>query len=262
MAKQIPPVKGNEKTFSLEGQLQHKVDFIERFIPADVRVHMIGHSVGAWTIMQLLKMPSIEPRIHHCYMLFPTIERMKDSAAGKVWTEKYGTFRWNVLFRVFHFIAILPLSIRTAVVGYYIRKWNLPESYLEDALKTLRISSLERMMEMGWDQISNVYDLDLETIEKNKKRMTFYYGTRDHWVPVQYYRDLKDRIPDVDADLDEMNMAHAFNIRQGADMAKIMGEWIGRRRAVVPRSDTKEATQTITEIYNKELDVIEVKLTD
>lgn len=251
-------MKGNEDTFCLQGQLKHKVEFIEKYIPPDVKVHMVGHSVGAWTIIQLLKMPDIEQRVHHCYMLFPTIERMKESMAGKVWTEKYGTFKWHVLLRVFHFLSILPYSMRASVVGYYIRKWNLPESYLEDALKTLRISSLERMMEMGWDQISNVYDLDVEVIEKNKKRMTFYYGTRDHWVPVKYYEELRERIQGVDANLDELNMAHAFNIRQGPDMAMIMSNWIANRRPKL-----LEASQPlITENYIKEIDAIEVKLNE
>lgn len=256
-ANSIPKIKGNEDKFCLQGQIEHKVEFIERFIPSYVKIHMIGHSVGAWTIIQLLKIPDMEKRIHHCYMLFPTIERMKDSRAGKVWTEKYGTFKWSALLRVFHFLSILPYSLRASVVGYYIRKWNLPESYLEDALKTLRIDALERMMEMGWDQISNVYDLDVDIIEKNTKRMTFYYGTRDHWVPVQYYEDLKNRISGIDAHLDEFNMAHAFNIRNGAEMAKIMSQWITNRRPEF----TETVKPMITENYIKEIDAIEVSIT-
>lgn len=203
-----------------------------------MRVHLIGHSVGAWSILQLLKMPEIKARIHHSYMLFPTIERMKESAAGEIFLERSKSLRGNLLMMLFGFIGYLPHAVRASIVGHFIRKWNLPESYLEDALKGLKTSAIDRMLEMGRDQVTNVYDLDIDTIMENVNHMTFYYGTRDHWVPTQYFHDIKSRIPKIDAHLDTHNMAHAFNIRQGPEMAEIVAKWIANKRPPMKDDDT------------------------
>lgn len=239
----VPRFKGNEDKFLLAGQVTHKTEFIEKYIPQDVKLHLIGHSVGAWTILQLLKDPKIHARVHHSYMLFPTIERMKDSSAGKVFEDRRNSWQGAMLISVFGFIGHLPHSIRSGIVGHFIRRWNLPEAYLEEALKGLRTSALERMVEMGRDQVNNVYDLDVKTISANLDKMTFYYGTRDHWVPTEYFNELKERIPGVDAHLDQHDMAHAFNIRQSLPMAEIVGNWIANRWPC--KSDNKSTVSVL-----------------
>lgn len=225
-------MKNNEDLFLLEGQLKHKIDFIEKYVPKDVKVHLVGHSVGAWTIVQLLKLPEIKRLVHHSYLLFPTIERMKDSPAGKVFEERSRSFKGSLMLGFLGLLGWLPVYFRSAFVGHFIKKWNLPENYLQDAVKGLRTSAIERMLEMGWDQVNNVYNLDEDVIRANLKQMTFYYGTRDHWVPTQYYYELTQRFPEIDATLDPHNMAHAFNIRQGPQMADILSKWISYRRAI------------------------------
>jgi hypothetical protein len=79
-----PPLKGNEHLYDLSGQLNHKIDFYNRFIPKDVIIHLIGHSVGSKLCLDLLKIPEISKQVEHCYMMFPTIERMNESRKGKL----------------------------------------------------------------------------------------------------------------------------------------------------------------------------------
>ena len=46
---------GNESLFSILGQVRHKVAFIEEHVPADCELTLVGHSVGCYVILQLLK---------------------------------------------------------------------------------------------------------------------------------------------------------------------------------------------------------------
>lgn len=45
----------NSSVFTVEGQIQHKVQFINEFIPEDVEIVLIGHSVGAHVILEIME---------------------------------------------------------------------------------------------------------------------------------------------------------------------------------------------------------------
>lgn len=53
-----------------------QLEFIRKYIPADVKIHLVGHSIGAYISLQLFEFDDISERIHHCYLLFPTLEYM------------------------------------------------------------------------------------------------------------------------------------------------------------------------------------------
>ena len=40
--------------FTLEGQIQHKVCFINEHIPDDTEIVLIGHSVGAYVVLEIM----------------------------------------------------------------------------------------------------------------------------------------------------------------------------------------------------------------
>lgn len=221
---QVPRLQGNEDKYDLAGQLAHKIDFLEQFVPEDIKIHLIGHSVGAWTILQLLKREEIRKKVHHCYLLFPTIERMKISPAGEMFTERIERALWYS--KIFFLLGFLPYALRRYILNYYVQKWNLPDAYLDSALKVANNRVLERILHMGRDQVENVYDLELDWIKQNKDILKFYYGTTDHWCPKNYFYDLKKNAPDIDAELDELGMAHAFNVRKGPEMAALCAQWI------------------------------------
>lgn len=225
----VPKLQGNEHKFDLAGQLAHKIDFLEKYVPENVKIHLIGHSVGAWTILQLLKREEIRMKVHHCYLLFPTIERMKVSPAGEIFTERIERALWYS--KIFFLLGFMPYALRRYILNHYVQKWNLPDAYLDAALKVANDRVLDRILHMGRDQVENVYDLDLEWIKENKKILKFYYGQTDHWCPKSYYFDLKESIPDIDAELDELGMAHAFNVRKGPEMAALCAQWIRTNKA-------------------------------
>ncbi|KAG5866152.1 hypothetical protein JTB14_017002 [Gonioctena quinquepunctata] len=72
----LPKFKGNEYVYGLKGQIEHKVDFFEKYIPKNARIHLIGHSIGSYIILELLEHPSIKDKVADVYLLFPTIEEM------------------------------------------------------------------------------------------------------------------------------------------------------------------------------------------
>ena len=91
---------GNESLYGLDGQIRHKLAFINATLTKDCKITFIGHSIGCQIIMELMKELSYEDvicdktkpvsqtisalNINKAYFLFPTIERMRQTPAGRV----------------------------------------------------------------------------------------------------------------------------------------------------------------------------------
>ena len=104
---------GNEDLYSLDGQIRHKIAFIEEFLPASSEITFIGHSIGCKIILEIMKELNSRQsqyktskenvcqnqEVHKSYLLFPTIERMKQTPAGRLtWIQvNYKTFNENIL---------------------------------------------------------------------------------------------------------------------------------------------------------------------
>ena len=64
----------DSKVFTLEGQIEHKVNFIHKFVPDDVEVVLIGHSIGAHIILEIMERlhrDRIKQGNYHVYVTSP-----------------------------------------------------------------------------------------------------------------------------------------------------------------------------------------------
>jgi len=44
----------DQSVFTVTGQIEHKLSFINRFVPDDVKIVLIGHSIGAHVVLEML----------------------------------------------------------------------------------------------------------------------------------------------------------------------------------------------------------------
>lgn len=227
--KVMPALQDNEKMFDLQGQVYHKASFIENYVPKDVKIHLIGHSIGSWLILELFKKPSIKERIHRSYLLFPTFERMAASPNGHFFTTLFPRLN-RVAYWLYWFISLLPDTVKIFLISIYFAIFRIPKHFVGTALKYIKPTVVEKVIYLANEEMERVKEADIGIIEANKKMLKFYYGTTDGWVPVQYYYDLKDRVPDVNAELCTRGMAHAFVLRSGPEMGYLVAEWIKENR--------------------------------
>ncbi|XP_055640355.1 lipid droplet-associated hydrolase [Toxorhynchites rutilus septentrionalis] len=229
--KSIPTLENNSNLYNLEGQLHHKVEFIRKYVPSDVRIHLIGHSIGCYLALELLKIPDISDRIQHCYFLFPTIERMADSRNGFMLTKCVKPIYFIV--RLFYrCIDLLPNFLKIWIIYIYFLLSGIPKFYLGTALKYTNPSVIDKVWFMALDEMEKVRELDSDIILQNKDRLKFYYGTTDGWVPVKYCNELKSRIHGVDAEICTRKIDHAFVLRSSEQMGFMVSEWILKHRVV------------------------------
>lgn len=196
-----------------------------------MKIHLIGHSIGGYISLELLKIDDISKRIHHCYLLFPTFEYMADSMNGKLYInilQKY----FKLMYYGAKFIDLLPEFLR--IVGIRIVYWfrSIPFEYTDVTLTLIRPDVLSKIMFMADDEMKYVLEADYNTIEENKNRLTFFYSFTDGWTPVTYYERLISRIPNVNAQITD-KFDHAFTLKTSHNMAALLSQWIQQNKIQV-----------------------------
>ena len=81
---------------TLQGQVEHKLRYIDEFIPRQAKLVLIGHSIGCYIILHMLEQLPRD-RILICPLLFPTVERMAESPKGFYFTPLLKFFRYFLI---------------------------------------------------------------------------------------------------------------------------------------------------------------------
>ncbi|XP_048519496.1 lipid droplet-associated hydrolase isoform X4 [Dendroctonus ponderosae] len=55
----LPNFTEHRNLYGLKGQVKHKVDFLEKYLPHDAKVYLIGHSIGSYMALEVLNYPGI-----------------------------------------------------------------------------------------------------------------------------------------------------------------------------------------------------------
>ncbi|XP_059620607.1 lipid droplet-associated hydrolase [Phlebotomus argentipes] len=220
-----PPLQGNEHLYDLDGQVKNQIKNILSTVPKDTNLYFIGHSIGCWMILEMLKLANIKQRTRKCFMLFPTIERMSESPNGKYFCS--ATIR---LYPILKFFVTLIYWLPEFVKGFLIRSFAKWKSYDKTMLSPINHYinpvAIEKSFTLALEEMRRVKELDIQALQDNKDLIKMFYGATDGWVPVKYYEEVCENVPGIDAELDNKGIAHAFVLKSGKEMASIVANWI------------------------------------
>lgn len=234
-AGHVQPPKGLEiampaneewnKYYGLTAQVEHKIQFIKKYVPDDARIYLIGHSIGSWVILNLLKNEDISKRVEKCYLLFPTIERMADTPNGHFFTGF-----------VFHLTAVLIfLSWIFTMFPYYLQAllirivglfFKIPAKCINSVILLVQPSVLKRVLKLAYEEMKKVKELDNDIISRYTSKLWLYYGATDNWTPLSYYENLKSKYPNLEVQLCKRGFAHSFVLNDSKEMGVILGDLI------------------------------------
>ncbi|XP_053565614.1 lipid droplet-associated hydrolase [Bombina bombina] len=217
-----------EDIFGLNGQIEHKLSFVKRNVPADMKLVLIGHSIGCYIILEMMKATK-DIKVVQSILLFPTIERMSQTPQGKIMTPFLCSLRYIVYMPLF-LLSFLPESLKAAVVRFAM--WGIKsvdESSLTAALDLFRIECTANAMYMGSQEMVMVQKRDNDTIMEHLNKLIFYYGATDNWCPVQYYEDIRKEFPEGNIWLCEKGIRHAFVLDSSKEVASIIIQWLNER---------------------------------
>lgn len=93
-------------------------------------------------------------------------------------------------------------------------------------LQLLEPPVLRKVFALANQEMAVVKELDNEMVTQNKKKLWFYYGTKDGWVPLSYYQNMRVKFPDVDIQLCKRGFYHSFVLKHSNEMGQILGNVI------------------------------------
>lgn len=214
-----------EEHYGLEAQIAHKVNFIHENIPPDVSLILIGHSIGSYIILNMLDhLPASQ--VEHCFLLFPTLERMAVSPNGQQMTPILQYLRWLIVIFTL-FFSIIPIKYRFNIIHWWLGNVDYQPCVQKALVETVSPWTVNYSTYLAKLEMNKVKELQKDLIRKYSRKLSFYYGKCDHWAPKLYYDDLIKEFPRIDARLCDLNMKHAFVLeaKEGRDMAKIVWRW-------------------------------------
>lgn len=186
-------------------------------------------------IIQMLKnYPEIRHRIQHAYLLFPTIERMAASSNGLFFTKTVLPLLFLLRYIV-NIFSKFPISVQALMLSYYFSLSSIPQHFLGTALKYARPSIMEKVLYLAKEEMTRLKELDastLKTLRENHKKLKFYYGADDGWAPKKYIYQLKKKIPELDLEIDNNKIEHAFVLKSSVEVGRLVARWIMCRRSI------------------------------
>ncbi|XP_023935786.2 lipid droplet-associated hydrolase [Bicyclus anynana] len=217
--------KNSKYLFNLKDQLEHKLDLIENYIHKNCKIHLIGHSIGAWMIIEILeKHNHLVERVSSVNLLFPTIQKMAVSQNGK--------FVNNVLRKIYRFILflstllyMLPNQVLCNLIGIYLWTKSLSPKLNCAIMKILNPDIVENVFYLAFNEMDTVLSLNIEGINKIKHLTNVVYSIKDGWAPTEYMEELKQFTPHLQM-IEVQKVEHAFVLKSSEEVATIVADFI------------------------------------
>lgn len=216
------PSRGEETDwYSLENQIAHKLAFIEDEGKSRESLVLIGHSIGCWMILKMLR--QLNPsKITRIFLLFPTVEKMRLTPNG----QSRLSYLWSSLRRPFTGLMwlssrLLPTFVKELVLSVHFH--TTPSEHLQfisQGVMNIDEKSIYNILQMAKQEMSDVYDLPLAEIDENIDKIVFYYGVGDRWNVESCYPDMAARYPGKEVHLCQLNIQHAFIECSSDEMAE------------------------------------------
>ncbi|XP_070588906.1 lipid droplet-associated hydrolase isoform X2 [Erythrolamprus reginae] len=158
-----------DDVFGLEGQVEHKLKFLRKYVPKDVKLVLIGHSIGSYFALKVMK-HSPELKILRSILLFPTIERMAQSPQGKFMTPLLCWLRY-ILYMPIYLFTLLPESVKSFLVHFALDQQKLnDETVVATSVDMLNMDCIANVMYLGSQEMRSVLERDNSTIKQHLKK--------------------------------------------------------------------------------------------
>ena len=193
--------------FSLADQLTHHLRFWTT-LPDVPTVHVVGHSIGAWLGLHVFDALPPEQR-GRGLMLFPTIERMAQTPAGRRMAPVFGPLRHPALWLA-HLLERMPQRADWLERLLLNEATEAERPQMRAGLLELSAASMRNVLLMAQEELATVTDLPTLPLERHAERLTLYYGQDDPWNLPGMAEGFGDRYPKATIVRCTRGISHSF----------------------------------------------------
>nr|XP_015855433.2 lipid droplet-associated hydrolase [Peromyscus maniculatus bairdii] len=231
-----PNAQEIEDIYGLNGQIEHKIAFLRAHVPKDVKIILIGHSIGSYISLQVMKHAPELPAQKLHEPKYPVI-----SGAATPWQRGHlcsitsPPFLSQAQFCDVRVLLQQSLnSQESPFISYSEDLWvHIPALLWNVAIAECSMAKLAtsetNAAYLGGQEMIQVRKRADEIIKEHLPKLTFYYGRTDGWCPVKYYEDMKKDFPEGDIRLCEKGISHAFVLGFSQEVAAIVADWMNHK---------------------------------
>ncbi|CEP08271.1 hypothetical protein [Parasitella parasitica] len=219
---------GDNTLYSLEDQIQHKVDCLEalrRENGPDTKFILMGHSIGSYIAAAVLKKRP-NHGIAKIIALFPTLHEIAITPNGvniNRLVNRVPAFVFGIAGSVMSCLAppVRQFLVKTAT-------GQEGEGLQVTAHQLLHNHVLKNVVTMARFEMETVKELDHDFYTEHLDKFIMYYSANDKWAPKDHYDYMTKHFPEGKIHLCSENIPHAFCLEpKHVDyMIEKVGSWI------------------------------------
>ena len=123
-------------------------------------------------------------------------------------------------------LSAFPAFIQNFLISTFGFFYGYTRKCTSAILQLLQPPILRKVFALAKQEMTVVKELDADLVTQHKEKLWFYYGSKDGWVPVSYYQNMRARFPDVDMQLCKRGIYHSFVLKNSNDMGQLLGNVI------------------------------------
>lgn len=226
-------VNGIDKVYNVAEQVTHKADFIKQYIPEDKKIFILAHSFGAKVTVELLKIPELRKRITKCFLLFPTLEHMKETPSGKFLHPMFTVYLFSTIVFLSWIFTLFPVPFSNwllKIVFMMKGHSSVDKTFLNATFRLIQPLCLRNVFGLAHDEMLKIVDLDKDVIAECKDKFKVYFGAEDGWAPLTYQDRLREAVPGIDSSTLDRRFRHDFVLDTSEELAQIIVDQIKKLR--------------------------------
>ncbi|MED6192177.1 hypothetical protein PIB30_007709 [Stylosanthes scabra] len=226
------------RLFSLEEQINHKVDFIrEELQNAEIPIVLVGHSIGSYIAIEIFK--RFPEKVKYCIGLYPFLTMNPESKTqlviGKISESRILS---TALCYLIASLGFLPVPI----LRFIIRN-SMAKSWSADAVDATcshlsQYHVMRNVFYMAMTEFRKFAEvLDWAFIRERKSQISFLFGDDDHWGPLQVLEEISKQVPGIAVAVEREKHTHGFSCTEAGSL------WVARHVVDLIKSQTSLTMQ-------------------
>ncbi|CAM6014825.1 unnamed protein product [Sphagnum balticum] len=201
------------RLFSLQEQIDHKLEFVQQQLNQrpDVPLILVGHSIGAYIIMEILRrFPS---QVQQVIGLYPFVTLNRNSQwQGFLRRVSETSALCTATSTLAGLVGRLPDAVSRGLVKVLLgRVWD-PYAVDITCQHLLQSRVVHNFMYMGRTEFATLpLEPDWGFLREFQSRISFLFGTDDHWGPLSLLVNISKEIPQLKMVVEREGHLHTFS---------------------------------------------------
>lgn len=175
-----------------------QIRFIEDFIPPEVEIILIGHSIGTFIATEVMKVSESRNRFVHTVLMMPVLQNLRSTPGAYV--VRILSHVSYVLYAGIFLLSLLPHKLIKRMFGSMCDLlWDTSDCSVDALIELVDVSSVRNAITLAMDEFNQVQDLDERFLSANLKRLSFVFAEVDEWVPRKAVANFMHVFPEADA---------------------------------------------------------------